>query len=114
MPIPGPDSRIIKMRRPISHRQPTNEEKIMMRELTLEEAKPIWDRLVPEKIVWTDDWDIRVALCREYNYKPRILYDGKNFFPLQSDPEVGYYEILGGDTVERNYLTFDPEFKRHG
>jgi len=84
----------------------------MMRELSLDEAKPIWDRFVPDKMVWTDDWDIRVAICKQYGYKPKILYDGKNFFPLQSDPETGYCEILGGDTVERNYLTFDPDFMK--
>lgn len=84
----------------------------MMRELTLDEAKPIWDKFVQEKQVWTDDWDIRVALCKEYGYKPLILYDGTNFFPLQFDPDTGFYAILGGDSVEKNYLTFDPEFMK--
>ncbi|MFH0737066.1 MAG: hypothetical protein V1827_00745 [Candidatus Micrarchaeota archaeon] len=84
----------------------------MMRELSFEEAKPIWDRLVPEKTVWTDDWDIRVALCKAYGYKPLILYDGNSLFPLQYDDEAGYHEILGGETVERNYLTFDPELMK--
>ncbi len=84
----------------------------MMRELTLEEAKPIWDSFVPEKQVWTDDWDIRVAICKEYGYKPLILYDGINFFPLQSESENNFYSILGGTTVEKNYLTFDPEFMK--
>lgn len=83
---------------------------IMMKELTLEEAKPIWDRLVPDKQVWTDDWDIRVALCREFGGRPLILYDGTSFFPLQHDD--GYYTILGGEAVERNYLTFDPTFMK--
>ena len=84
----------------------------MMREISLEEAKPIWDRFVPEKQVWTDDWNIRVALCKEYGYKTLILYDGKNFFPLQYDPEDGYYTIISGATAEKNYLTFDPEFMK--
>ncbi|HSB46576.1 MAG TPA: hypothetical protein VLD37_01070 [Candidatus Bilamarchaeum sp.] len=83
-----------------------------MREISLDEAKPVWDRFVPEKQVWTDDWDIRVALCREFGYKPLILYDGKNFFPLQFEPEGGYYSIMGGATAEKNYLTFDPEFMK--
>jgi hypothetical protein len=82
----------------------------MMREISPEEAKPVWDRLVPDKQIWTDDWDIRVALCEAFGSKPLILYDGKNFFPLQH--EDGYYAILGGDSVERNYLTFDPEFMK--
>jgi len=84
----------------------------MMREISLEEAKPIWDRFVPEKEVWTDDWDIRVALCREFGYEPRILYDGKNFFPLQYDHEDDFYTILSADTAEKNYVTFDPEFMK--
>jgi hypothetical protein len=84
----------------------------MMREISLEEAKSIWDRFVPEKQVWTDDWDIRVELCREFGYKPLILYDGKNFFPLQYEPENGFYTIISGMTAERNYLTFDPEFMK--
>lgn len=84
----------------------------MMRELTLEEAKPIWDRFVPEKVVWTDDWDIRLAICKQYDYETLILYDGKNFFPLMLDADRGFYEIIGGDSVERNYLTFDPEFMK--
>ncbi|MFH0885079.1 MAG: hypothetical protein V1861_05205 [Candidatus Micrarchaeota archaeon] len=84
----------------------------MMREIQSDEAKQIWDRLVPEKEVWTDDWDIRMAICRQYGYKPLILYDGKNFFPLQLDPERGFYELLGGESVERNYVTFDPEFMK--
>jgi hypothetical protein len=84
----------------------------MMREISLEEAKPIWDKFVPEKQVWTDDWDFRVALCKEYGYKPLILYDGKNFFPLQYEPENGFYTIISGTTAEKNYLTFDPEFMK--
>ncbi len=84
----------------------------MMRELSLEEAKPIWDGFVPDKQVWTDDWDIRVALCKAYDYKPLILYDGKNFFPLQYEPENCFYTIIGGTTNERNYITFDPEFMK--
>lgn len=83
-----------------------------MREISLDEAKPIWDSFVPEKQVWTDDWDMRVALCREYGEKPLILYDGKNFFPLQFESEHGYYAILGGATAERNYVTFDAEFMK--
>src|SRR3989338_22682 len=89
-----------------------NKDELMMRELTLEEAKPIWDSFVPEKQVWTDDWDIRVAICKEYDYRPLILYDGKNFFPLQSEPENNFYSILGGISVEKNYITFDPEFMK--
>lgn len=84
----------------------------MMRKLTLDEAKSIWDIFVREKQVWTDDWNIRVALCKEYGCEPLILYDGVNFFPLQFDPEYGFYTILGGDSVEKNYLTFDPEFMK--
>ena len=84
----------------------------MMREISLEEAKPIWDRFVPEKQVWTDDWDIRVALCKEFGYKPLILYDGKNFFPLQYEPENGFYSLISGTTAEKNYLTFDPAFMK--
>ncbi len=84
----------------------------MMREISLEEAKPIWDRFVPEKEVWTDDWDIRVSLCREYGEKPLILYDGRNFFPLQFEAEHGYYAIIGGTTAEKNYITFDPQFMK--
>jgi hypothetical protein len=84
----------------------------MMREITLEEAKPIWDRFVPKKQVWTDDWDIRVALCREYKEKPLILYDGKNFFPLQFEAEHGYYTIIGGTTAEKNPVSFDPQFMK--
>ncbi|MFN7991048.1 MAG: hypothetical protein U0R44_02715 [Candidatus Micrarchaeia archaeon] len=84
----------------------------MMREISLEEAKAIWDRFVPEKKVWTDDWDIRVALCKEYGYKPLILYDGSNFFPLQYEPENGYYTIISGTTAEKNYVTFDPAFMK--
>ncbi len=84
----------------------------MMRELTLAEGKGVWDRYVPEKTVWTDDWDIRVALCKEFGYKPLILYDGDNFFPLQYEPENGFYSILSGTTAERNYVTFDPEFMK--
>lgn len=84
----------------------------MMREISLDEAKPIWERFVPEKLVWTDDWDIRVALCKAFGEKPLILYDGKNFFPLQFEAEHGYYTILGGTTSERNYLTFDPRFMK--
>jgi len=84
----------------------------MMREISLEEAKPIWDRFVLEKQVWTDDWDIRVALCKEYGYKPLILYDGRNFFPLQYEPDNGFHTIIGGETAEKNYLTFDPEFMK--
>lgn len=84
----------------------------MMRELSLEEAKPIWDRFVGDKQIWTDDWDIRIAICRAYGYKPLILYDGRNFFPLQYEPEKGFYEIMGGDSVEKNYITFDPEFMK--
>lgn len=84
----------------------------MMREISLDEAKPIWDRFVPEKQVWTDDWGIRVAICKEYGYKPFILYDGRNFFPLQYEPENGFYTIISGMTAEKNYLTFDPEFMK--
>ncbi len=84
----------------------------MMRELSVDEAKPIWDKFVPAKQVWTDDWDIRVALCKEYGYVPFILYDGKNFFPLQYEPENKFYSILGGTTSEKNYLTFDSEFMK--
>jgi len=84
----------------------------MMREISLEEAKTIWDGFVPEKQVWTDDWDIRVALCKAYDYKPLILYDGKNFFPLQYEPENGFYTMIGGTTNEKNYITFDPEFMK--
>jgi hypothetical protein len=84
----------------------------MIRELSLDEAKQVWDRFVPDKQIWTDDWDIRVALCKEFNYEPHILYDGKNFFPLQYDPDKGIHEIIGGDTAEQNYLTFDPEFMK--
>ncbi|MFH1784791.1 MAG: hypothetical protein ABH842_00010 [Candidatus Micrarchaeota archaeon] len=83
-----------------------------MHELTLEEAKLLWDKFVPEKQVWTDDWNIRVALCKAYGCNPLILFDGTNFFPLQFDPEDGFYTILGGDSVEKNYLTFDPEFMK--
>jgi len=82
----------------------------MMRELSLEETKPIWDKFVQDKQVWTDDWDMRVAICKAFGYKPLILYDGRNFFPLQD--EGGYYSIMGGETVERNYATFDPEFMK--
>jgi len=83
-----------------------------MREISLEEAKPIWDKFVPEKQVWTDDWDIRVALCKAFGYKPLILYDERNFFPLQYDHENGFHTILGGDSAEKNYLTFDPQFMK--
>jgi hypothetical protein len=38
----------------------------MMRELSLEEAKPVWDRFVPDKQVWTDDWDMRIAICKAW------------------------------------------------
>ncbi|MFH2106831.1 MAG: hypothetical protein ABII22_06225 [Candidatus Micrarchaeota archaeon] len=81
----------------------------MLREISLEEAKPIWDKFVPEKEVWTDNWDIRIELCKVYNYKPLIFYDGKNFFPLQYDPDSRIHSIIGGESVEKNYLTFDPE-----
>jgi hypothetical protein len=84
----------------------------MMREISPEEAKPIWDRFVPEKQVWTDDWDIRMALCKGYGYKTLILYDGNNFFPLQFEPENGYYTIISGTTAEKNYVTFDPQFMK--
>jgi hypothetical protein len=84
----------------------------MMQEITLDEAKQIWDRYVPEKQVWTDDWDTRVALCKKFGYTPAIFYDGKNFFPLQHDSEKDFYTIIGGDSVEKNYLTFDPEFMK--
>ena len=84
----------------------------MMREISPEEAKPIWDRFVSEKQVWTDDWDIRIALCKTFGYKPLILYDGKNFFPLQLDPEKGFHELIGGESVEKNYVTFDPDFMK--
>lgn len=84
----------------------------MMREISLDEARPIWNRLVPEKELWTDDWDIRVALCRAFGGEPLILYDGRNFFPLQYDREDGFYSILGGESSERNYLTFDPDFMK--
>jgi len=84
----------------------------MMREISPEQAKPIWDKFVPEKQVWTDDWDIRVALCKEYGYKPLILYDGRNFFPLQYEPENGFYSIISGTTAEKNYITFDPQFMK--
>ncbi len=84
----------------------------MMREISLEEAKPIWDGFVPEKQIWTDDWDVRVALCKAYDYKPLILYDGRNFFPLQYEPENGFYSIIGGTTAEKNYITFEPEFMK--
>lgn len=84
----------------------------MMREIQPDEAKQIWDRLVPEKEVWTDDWGIRMSICNMYGYKPLILYDGKNFFPLQLDPDRGFYELLGGESVEKNHLTFDPEFMK--
>src|SRR5271157_1061029 len=84
----------------------------MMRELSIDEAKPIWDEFVPDKQIWTDDWEIRVALCKEFGYKPLILYDGSNFFPLQYEPENGFYSIISGTTAERNYLTFDPEFMK--
>jgi len=84
----------------------------MMREISLEEGKSIWDSFVPEKEIWTDDWDIRVALCKAFGWKPLILYDGKNFFPLQFEPENGTYSILGGEAAEKNYLTFDPEFMK--
>jgi len=84
----------------------------MMREITPEEARPIWDKFVPEKEIWTDDWDIRMALCKEFNWKPLILYDGKNFFPLQYEPENDCHSIIGGDAAEKNYLTFDPEFMK--
>jgi len=83
-----------------------------MREISLKEGKIIWDRFVPDKQVWTDDWDIRVAICEAFGYKTLILYDGKNFFPLQYDHENGFYTLLGGDTVEKNYLTFDPRFMK--
>lgn len=83
-----------------------------MREISVEEAKPIWDRFVPEKQVWTDDWDIRVAICEAFGYKPLVLYDGKNLFPLQYEPEDGYYTLISGATAEKNYLTFDPEFMK--
>ncbi|VVC03462.1 Uncharacterised protein [Candidatus Bilamarchaeum dharawalense] len=84
----------------------------MMQEITLDEAKQIWDQYVPEKQVWTDDWEIRVALCKGYGCKPTIFYDGKNFFPLQYDSENNFYTIIGGESVEKNYLTFDPEFMK--
>lgn len=84
----------------------------MMREISLDEAKPIWDRFVPDKQVWTDDWDIRVALLKEYGDHPLILYDGENLFPLQYEPENGFYTIISGTTAERNPLTFDPEFMK--
>lgn len=84
----------------------------MMREISPEEAKPIWDRFVPEKQVWTDDWDIRMALCKEFGYTPLILYDGSNFFPLEYEPENGYYAIISGTTAEKNYITFDPQFMK--
>ncbi|NYZ74045.1 hypothetical protein H0O00_02795 [Candidatus Micrarchaeota archaeon] len=84
----------------------------MMREISLDEAKQIWDRFVPEKQVWTDDWDMRVAICKEFGYKPLILYDGRNFFPLQYEPENRFYTIISGATAEKNYLTFDPEFMK--
>ena len=84
----------------------------MMRELTLAEGKLIWDKFVPKKQLWTDDWDLRVAICKEYGYIPLILYDGKNFFPLQYEPEHGFYSLLSGVTAEKNYLTFDPEFMK--
>lgn len=84
----------------------------MMREISVDEAKPIWDEFVPEKQVWTDDWDIRMALCKAYGYQPRIFYDGRNFFPLQWEPETGFYALLGGTSVERNYITFDPLFMK--
>lgn len=84
----------------------------MMREISPDEAKPIWDRFVPEKQVWTDDWDIRVALCKAYDEKPLILYDGKNFFPLQYEAGDGYYTIIGGTTAEKNYVTFNPQFMK--
>jgi len=83
---------------------------LMMREITVDEAEPIWDRFVPEKKIWTDDWGIRLALCKVFGSKPLILYDGKNFFPLQN--EDGFYTLLGGDAVEKNYLTFDPGFMK--
>ena len=85
---------------------------VMMHEISLEEAKPIWDNFVPEKKVWTDDWDIRVALCKEYGYKPLILYDGRNFFPLQYEPENDFYSIISGAIAEKNYITFDPQFMK--
>jgi len=84
----------------------------MMREISLDEAKPIWDRFVPDKQVWTDDWDIRVAICKEYCYEPHILYDGDNFFPLQYEPDNGFHTIIGGETAEKNYLTFDPRIMK--
>ncbi len=83
-----------------------------MREISLEEAKPIWDRFVPEKQVWTDDWEIRAALCKGFGDKPLILYDGKNLFPLQYESGSDYYSLLGGSSCERNYLTFDPAFMK--
>jgi hypothetical protein len=84
----------------------------MMREISLDEGKAIWDRFVPEKEIWTDDWDIRVAICKAFGWKPHILYDGKNFFPLQYEPENGIYTIIGGEAAEKNYLTFDPDFMK--
>ncbi|MEK6849764.1 MAG: hypothetical protein AABY01_04315, partial [Nanoarchaeota archaeon] len=45
-------------------------------------------------------------------YDLLILYDGKNFFPLQFEPENGYYTLMSGATAEKNYLTFDPEFMK--
>jgi len=84
----------------------------MMREISLDEGKIIWDRFLHEKEIWTDDWGIRVALCRAFGWKPLILYDGKNFFPLQYEPENGIYTIIGGEAAEKNYLTFDPDFMK--
>jgi|GEM_PF-6805490 len=84
----------------------------MMREISLDEGKSIWDRFVPEKEIWTDDWGIRVELCKAFGWKPLILYDGKNFFPLQYEPENGIHTIIGGEAAEKNYLTFDPDFMK--
>ncbi len=84
----------------------------MMREISLEEGKLIWDKLVLKKEIWTDDWGIRAAIAKAFNWKPLILYDGKNFFPLQYEPENGIHTILGGEAAEKNYLTFDPEFMK--
>ena len=79
-----------------------------LEQISLEKAGIIWDRLVPKKTWHSDFWDFRVNTMNAYCDEDLILYDGKNFLPLQHDSKKDFYFLLGGMLVSKNYLTFDP------